>query len=94
MSPTGINLPCLCLAHTPQLDEPIIASRDDEWQCGMKSNPVHTSIMALENKLNNCVRIAKHVCLLLVGTGHLVLKAHRCWCGVLFPQAGNVPYSN
>ncbi|KAI7242228.1 hypothetical protein KC330_g80 [Hortaea werneckii] len=73
--------------------ESVVASRDNEGQCGMEGNPVDTPVVSLEHKLYDGIGVAKHVGLRLTAAGdsHLILKGHRGWGGVLLAQAGDVP---
>ncbi len=38
-------------AHAPQLDQPVIASRDDERQRGMKGDPIHTQQQMMDEAM-------------------------------------------
>ena len=54
---TRIHLPCLRLAHTPQLDLPVIARRDDEWKCGVERRPVDATVMTLQDPFDGRERV-------------------------------------
>ena len=57
----------------------------------MESDPVDPAIVAFENKLDHSIRISKHIGLVLVGSGHLILEAHGCRGRMLCPQTRDVP---
>lgn len=78
-------------AHSPKLHISIITSGDHQGHFGVEGDPIDTAVMSIKDKSYASVGVAKHVCLLLVGTSHLVLEGHRCWCRMLLSQARNVP---
>lgn len=42
-----VNLPCLRLTHSPDLDLPVIRGGDDERKRGMEGRPVNAAVVAL-----------------------------------------------
>ncbi len=74
VAPAGVDFPSLGVTHSPELDETVIASGDDERHCWVEGDPVHTAIVSLENKLDNGVGVAKHIGLVLVRSSDLVLE--------------------
>jgi len=56
-----IDLPCLGLAHAPQLNQPIVGARHNQGHSGMEGNPVNAPVVALQNKLDDGIGITKHI---------------------------------
>jgi len=79
----------LGFAHAPQLDQTVVTGRDDQGHGWVEGDPVDTPVVALENELDDGIGVAKHVGLVGVGTGDLVLEAHGCGGRVLLAQAGD-----
>ena len=52
MSPARVNLPCLRLAHAPDLDLPVVRSRYNERQRRVERSPVDATVMTLEHVLH------------------------------------------
>ena len=90
----SVDFPGLGVAHPPQLDQSVVAGRNNEGQGWVERDPVDTSVMALEDKLDNGIGVAKHVGLVGIGAGHLVLERHRSGSRVLLAQTRNVPHSD
>lgn len=47
--------------------------------------------MALQNKLHNSICVSEHVCLIGVGSCHLIFEGNRGWGGVFLSQTRDVP---
>jgi hypothetical protein len=60
----------------------------------VEGDPVDTTVVTLEHKLNHGVSVTEHVGLLLVRARDLILKGHGCRSRVLLAQARNVPDAN
>lgn len=86
VSPARVNLPCLRLAHPPQLDLTIITARDDEGEGGVKGCPVHTAVVSLKDVFDDGVGVAEEVCLPRVGALHLFLEREGLGSRVLLAE--------
>lgn len=60
----------------------------------MEGNPIDTSVVSLENKFYHRISIPKHIRLVRIGAGHLVLECHGSRSRVLLSEAGDIPDSN
>jgi hypothetical protein len=72
----GIDLPGLGLAHAPQLDEAVVAGGNDQRHGRVESDPVDTTVVALEDELDDGVSVTEHVGLVLVRASDLVFEGH------------------
>lgn len=78
-------------AHPPELDQSIVTCRHNQRQCRVERHPVHTTVMTLQHKFHNGIRVAEHISLIGVCTCHLIFEGDGGRSGVLLSQAGDVP---
>lgn len=87
VSAARIDLPRLGLAHPPELDLPVVAARDDEGERRVERSPVDSAVVALEDVLDDGVRVAKEVGLARIGALDLLFKRERLGGRVLLAEA-------
>ena len=59
MFTTSIDLPCFCVAHSPEFDLTVISDRVDEWDSGLGRRPVHIVVVPLQDILYGGERIER-----------------------------------
>ena len=47
--------------HSPHLDLPIVSTRDNEGQRGMKGCPIHSPVVTLEDIFHNSISTAEQI---------------------------------
>jgi hypothetical protein len=100
MPSEGIDFPCLCFTHSPQFDLPIISGTCKEGQGGMEASPIDTTIMSLQDVLDNNIIGSKEFRLDIHGSriGGTSSGRHGVHHGgfthLLFAKTGGIPNSD